>query len=203
MKPVRLDFSGSVSWSRWMMGTCSGIAAAVAALSLIFGAGVLGRVCWQAWDIHVQLIATQDGLAATQTARGLRRSIVGPTSTLISPQHRSAWNQVARQLNTPWSSLLDALERATPDNIALLSIEPDGARGSIRLQAEAKNLESLLAYAGALKAIDVFESVVLIRHETNDQDSNRPLRLSLDIRLKDAMHPSEMTSGTAGNGVGQ
>ena len=65
-----------------------------------------------------------------------------------------------------------------------MTIEPDGRNGSIRLQVEARTLDGLLAYAGTLKAIERFEQVTLLKHETNDQDATKPLRLSLDIRLK-------------------
>jgi hypothetical protein len=62
---------------------------------------------------------------------------------------------------------------------------------------EAKTLDSLLAYAGALKSIELFENIVLIKHETNDQDKARPLRLSLDIRLKAAAASHSATQEVA------
>ena len=91
---------------------------------------------------------------------------------------------MARQLNTPWSALLDALEASLPDDVALVAIEPDAGQGSVRLQVEAKALDTLLAYARELRSIPLFADVNLVKHETNEQDGNRPMRLSLNIRLR-------------------
>jgi hypothetical protein len=65
-----------------------------------------------------------------------------------------------------------------------VAIEPDPQHGSIRLQVEAKTLDTLLGYAQALKATAPFQEVVLLKHETNEQDATRPVRLSVDARLK-------------------
>jgi hypothetical protein len=184
MKPVRLEFvlSGG-AWHRWLTGhRGQGTHAFVLGL-LLLSLSALGFVGWQSWETRRQLAATQDALQAAQTAKGQRRPLGVDVKPTLAPAQRTAWNRIARQLNTPWSALLDALESGTPENIALVSIEPDAAQGTVRVQAEGKTLDSLLAYAGALKAIDRFESVALIKHETNDQDSTRPLRLSLDIRF--------------------
>jgi Tfp pilus assembly protein PilN len=102
---------------------------------------------------------------------------------VLSDDQRARWSRLARQLNTPWSALLDALESSLPDGVALVSIEPDAAQGSVRLQVEAKTLDALLAYAASLNAVHPFQSVALVKHETNEQDPTRPLRLSLEAKL--------------------
>jgi hypothetical protein len=164
---------------------------------LVLGCAATAVLGWQSWLNQSQLAAARTALEAARVARGQVRLPVAGAKPLLTAQQRTAWNQIARQLNTPWSSLLDALETATPENIGLVSIEPDGAQGSVRVQVEAKTLDSLLAYAGALKSIELFENIVLIKHETNDQDSTRPLRLSLDIRLKAAAASHSATQEVA------
>jgi len=54
----------------------------------------------------------------------------------------------------------------------------------VRLQVEAKGLDALLAYAGELRSVPLFAHVNLVKHETNEQDANRPMRLALNIRLR-------------------
>ena len=99
-------------------------------------------------------------------------------------QRLRAWNTVARQLNTPWSTLLDTLESVTPADVALVSVEPDAAQAAVRLQAEARSLQALLAYEQSLRAAPLFREVALIRHETNESDPVRPVRLHLVLRMQ-------------------
>jgi Tfp pilus assembly protein PilN len=101
-----------------------------------------------------------------------------------SEEQRHSLNTVIRQLNTPWQDLFDQLEKTTPPEIALISIEPDAKRATIRLVAEAKRLENLLAYADALQLQGVLGRLTYSKHETNDQDSNKPVRLSFELEIR-------------------
>ena len=102
--------------------------------------------------------------------------------TLSSTQIR-AYNSVIRQLNIPWQQIFEDLERLTPTEVALISIEPDGARASVKFQAEAKTLSILLIYAAALKQQGIFGRITFSKHETNEQDKNKPVRLSFELAL--------------------
>jgi hypothetical protein len=104
--------------------------------------------------------------------------------TSLTEEQRRSLNTVIRQLNTPWQDLFDQLERQTPKDVALISIEPDARRASIRLQAEAKTLEALLAYAASLQQRGVLGRLTYSKHETNDQDSNKPIRLSVEYEIR-------------------
>jgi len=184
MKPIELEFeSGDSAWRRTASGRMSGAPVVAAWLLVACGVGASMFAAWRVWESTVELAATEDALrAALAGARAVPAA--DAAWQRLSPSQRNAWNQVARQLNTPWSALLDALERATPNEVAIVSIEPDGAQGSVRLQAEAKTLDELLAYVSALKNTQPFESAALVKHETNEQDANHPVRLSIDLRLK-------------------
>jgi Tfp pilus assembly protein PilN len=111
------------------------------------------------------------------------RSRLTSDNALTEEQRRNL-NTVIRQLNTPWQDLFNQLERDTPKEVALISIEPDARRASIRLQAEAKTLDTLLAYAASLQQRGVLGRLTYSKHETNEQDSNKPVRLSVDIELR-------------------
>lgn len=115
-----------------------------------------------------------------------------PSSVKVAETDRKALNGVIQQLNIPWHDIFEQLESSIPPDVALLSIEPDGQRGQIRLQAEAKSLDSLLRYASTLQHNGIFGRLNYSKHETNDQDPNRPVRLSFELglstpqRLKDS-----------------
>jgi hypothetical protein len=184
MKPVRLAFSRRLVPSQWLLGhaprtrigpaLCLGAALAAAA-----------AVAWEIWDTRQQIRNLHQASAALSMQRGHAARQSTPTDKpLLTLQQSREWNQLIRQLNIPWPTLLDALEDATPETIALVTIEPNPNQGSVRLQAEAKTLDTVLAYAQTLKTAGLFVDVVLLKHETNEQDASRPVRLSLDLRLK-------------------
>lgn len=185
MKPVRLEFeSPSRTLRQRLVGYVPGRSAQIALFVLAAAIAWGTAVIWQSWKIDDELAQARVSLATMHRQKAQRIDRRADSAKLqLTAQQRQAWNQVARQLNTPWTSLLDTLEAATPDDVALVSIEPDAGLGSLRLQVEAKTLDTALDYAKDLGALPLFGSVGLIKHETNEQDSNKPVRLSVELRL--------------------
>ena len=72
-----------------------------------------------------------------------------------------------------------------PEDVALVSIEPDQRAGSVRVVAEARSLPAALAYAQRLGSAPGIRDVHLTRHETSDRDPHRSVRMQLELRLKD------------------
>jgi len=89
-------------------------------------------------------------------------------------------NSAIGQLNLPWRDLQDAVLAATPRQIALLALEPEPRKQLLKLTAEAKSSDDMVAYVAQLKQQELFSSVTLIRHEINEQDANRPLRFQVE-----------------------
>ena len=96
----------------------------------------------------------------------------------------NAVNAAVLQLNLPWRALHDAVQAGTPANIALLALEPDARKSTVRITAEAKSSEDMIAYVEQLQKDEWFSAVVLARHEINEQDPNRPIRFQLDARWR-------------------
>ena len=117
-------------------------------------------------------------LDAKIAARTTQRPVVDKST--ISEGQEKAVNGAILQLNLPWRDLLDAVEAATPVTIALLSLEPDAKKRLLRGTAEAKDSDAMVGYIAGLKQQRLFENVVLTKHETNDQDPNRPLRFQFE-----------------------
>ena len=98
----------------------------------------------------------------------------------------NAVNAAVLQLNLPWRALHDAVQAGTPANIALLALEPDARKSTVRITAEAKTSEDMIAYVEQLQKDEWFSAVVLARHELYEQDPNRPIRFQLDARWRPA-----------------
>lgn len=183
MNPVRLHFARQDAPSARLAGHVSRVAG-IALVALVVAFAALGSVAWQAWNTEAGLAAARQALQAAQRPKTSPVASPEKVRATLTSEQRTAWTQMARQLNTPWSALLDALEASLPDDVALVAIEPDASQGTVRLQVEAKSLDTLLAYARELQPIPLFANVDLVKHETNEQDGNRPVRLSLNIRLR-------------------
>ena len=125
----------------------------------------------------------------------------GLSVATISPTTLGALNGVILQLNLPWHDIFEQLEKSIPPEVALLSIEPDGQRRQIRLQAEAKSLDALLRYASSLQHKGIFGRLNYTRHETNDQDPNRPVRLSFELGLSAPARLTEASPSIAQEGA--
>lgn len=192
MKPLQLHFDSTdrAAWP-WFAGRRGGAAGITGVLALSCALGALGVVLWELAQVRQDLLAVEDELQAL----GHRRPQPVEPRPVLTIQQRAAWNQLVAQLNTPWATLLGGLEAATRDDVALVSIEPDARQGTVRLQAEARTLEALLAYAQSLGTVEPFAGVVPLRHETNEQDPNRPVRLTLRLRLRQPMRDKLQAEG--------
>lgn len=155
---------------------------------------------WDHWQRQAQLNELEWSVAqiemvlnaASVAAKSSAPTRITPASSRNLLQDVENWtpeqfhqiNGLIRQLNTPWHDLFNQLENDTTIDIALISVEPDARRGSLRLQAEGKNLETLLIYTAMLQHNGVLGRLSYSRHETNEQDSNKPIRLSVEYELR-------------------
>lgn len=95
-------------------------------------------------------------------------------------------NQVVRQLGLPWNALFNAVETSGEKSIALLSLEPDLHKGTVKISGEAKDFNALLDYVKQLSTREVFGSVMLQNHQIQKDDPEKPVRFSLLAQWKEA-----------------
>jgi hypothetical protein len=97
--------------------------------------------------------------------------------------------QAAQDLATPWTLLLAELEQASKDSqgeVALLGVEPDHGKHSVRVSAEARTLELALSYVQRLQGSRSLEYPMLDRHEIRVDDPQRPVRFELTGMWRDS-----------------
>lgn len=114
------------------------------------------------------------------------RTAPAPLRAPLPAAQAAAVNAAVLQLNLPWRGLHDAVQSATPASIALLALEPDAKKSLLRITAEAKSSDDMIAYVARLQQDDWFKAVALVRHEINEQDPNRPIRFQIDARWQAA-----------------
>jgi Tfp pilus assembly protein PilN len=182
MKKVRIDFAPQ-SLRRAMFHAPRGAWALLPAV-VILGINLFTTgVNYRNEVAAVERLRAQ-GQAATRQAAVAR--VAAPARAPVPEPQAAAVNAAVRQLNLPWRGLHDAIQAATPPGIALLALEPDARKSSVRITAEAKNSDDMFAYVAQLQGIDWFGSVLLARHEINEQDPNRPIRFQVDARWRAA-----------------
>jgi hypothetical protein len=89
---------------------------------------------------------------------------------------------IARELSVPWSALLAELEAASQDNaatVALLQVEPDAAKHTVRITAEARSLPDALSYLERLQQSKMLRYPMLESHERRKDDPEHPFRIKL------------------------
>lgn len=191
--PPRLTF-----WGRRSHWWQTGMGAVVLCALLVLLFQLLGKI-WQGHLMTQELDRQSQHLSSltrqtpkpskpspsgSRPASDVSRGLTASAASELSEDERRQLNRVIQQLNTPWQDLFQQLERSTPQEVALISIEPDANRASVKLQAEARSLDVLLSYAASLQFEGVLGALTYSKHETNDQDPNKPIRLSFELGLR-------------------
>jgi Tfp pilus assembly protein PilN len=105
----------------------------------------------------------------------------------LSAAQAKAINGVIEQLNVPWPALFDALEEASLPGVALLELHPDAQSSELRVKAEAKSADDMIAYVESLKRQGLFAAVRLDQHEMNEQDRNHPVRFEVSALWREGV----------------
>jgi len=182
MKKVRIDFAPPSLGRALFRGPRTALALLCAALALT---PLLASNIAQ----YRRLLREQDAVQAqalTVAARTQAARAPMPARAPVPPAQADAVNAAVLQLNLPWRVLHDSVQSATPAGIALLALEPDAKRRSLRITAEAKSSDDMIGYVEQLRQQDWFDAVALVRHEINEQDPNRPIRFQIDAAWRAA-----------------
>lgn len=175
MKSMRIDFAER-TWRRALFHLHPFvIVAGAAGLLLCAGAMLSG------WQLLQQQRARDHQLQHQRERLATRLKTPATVAVVAIPEAQAAFvNAAIMQLNLPWRDLQDAVAAATPANVALLALEPDARKQLLKLSAETRNSDDMVAYIEQLKQQELFSSVVLTRHEINEQDANHPLRFDIE-----------------------
>ena len=168
MQTLRLDYQAD------------GRSAGMEMILLVAGVCALLFMGWS-YQEESEKISHQEILMAGIQSMGPARTEVSSTrkdSEQVAQEIKQA-NAVILELNLPWKELFEAFESAHNVDVAVLTIEPDAQKGQVRISGEAKSLESLPAYLAYLQKVTLFRDVVLLNHQVQEQDPQRPVRFML------------------------
>jgi hypothetical protein len=126
------------------------------AFGVIASAGVLHE-----YDVLENRVA-EETRALTRARRMGDGGRVAPTRPPPGEAELKPALAVARVLNRDWQALLSSIGNAAADpGVALLEVEQDGAKGSLKIAGEARTLPEVFAFAKRLEVDDVLREVRL------------------------------------------
>lgn len=177
MKPMHIDFA-TPGWRRTFLRLHPAmLAAGLAGAALCIAAGALAlQTAREREAREQQLAAARQRVAARAPAR--------LPETVIPEAQVTAVNTAIMQLNLPWRALQDAVASATPGNIALVALEPDARKQTLKITAEARNADEMVGYVEQLKQQEFFLGAGIVRHEINAADPNRPIRFQVEAQWR-------------------
>lgn len=175
LKRVQIDFSGArPAPPAWALA----LFAVGAALCI---AGV-----WRASDITAREARAAGDVERVRSVLAAGQPVALAHATLPEAQI-AAINGAIVQLNLPWQALFESIEQVKPKNVALLGLEPNGEKRTLRVLAEAKLPDDMLDFVRLLRGQPQFSDALLVKHEVNTQDPNRPLRFMVEAVWKAAL----------------
>ena len=176
MKPLRLEFGPPAPAAPWWAVGLFVIAVAVCAAAV-----------WRLGSTQAALAEAQRESAQKRDLLQMRTPVrAAAPPYMLAPEQVAAVNRAVAALNLPWDNLFGAVEAARPEKVALLNLEPDGVRRSLRLVAEARDSADMLAFVDRLAARPELATVNLVKHEIQEKDAQRPLRFQVDAQWKEA-----------------
>ncbi|RDJ97740.1 PilN domain-containing protein [Paraburkholderia lacunae] len=153
---------------------------APAGIVLLCVAGLLllvsGERLWQVYDENDRVQAEQEA----QRHRLFARS--HPATVPQTPAARLAESQslaVLRELTVPWQDLLSIVEDYPDHDVALIGIDQSPAQSQIRITAEAKNFDAMIAYLRYLQASVLLREAVLNDHIIETNVPGTPVRFQI------------------------
>jgi hypothetical protein len=120
--------------------------------------------------LHPARIPTRTQLASVAKDRADRRND-GSSDKLAAGQG------VISRLSVPWPALLQALEESTTDDVAILRIDPDPARGELKVTANAVDIHKAVKYASSLQSSAALSHVYIGSQRVAPGDPSHPIQL--------------------------
>lgn len=92
--------------------------------------------------------------------------------------------RIAQALRRPWAESLPQLEAAGSEDVAMLTLDTDADKGSLRVTGEARSLEAVFDYARRIGEQPAFASVQVENYEFREKTGVRSVQFRLVARWR-------------------
>lgn len=158
------------------------------------------RAAWRGYLLFVLALAVaghlmlryqtvQRELESVQTAKellGVERKAAPPIPKARLDEQMKNAELVVRQLALPWAELIQTLERAATQDVAILQLQPDAQQRILKITAEARSNDAILEYLRRLTAAESLSEVYLAGHQVRTEEPQQPIQFSVQARFRAA-----------------
>lgn len=158
--------------------------------------GRAGRPRWASALVLLALVAnvaagfyySDLGDQRAAATRAARKPVAAAARNLPDSMQRelARANDAMRAPDVPWNAVFSAIESAGSADVSLLAFDPAPEKKTLKLQAEARNMEAVLVYLRALSADPLFTAVSLQSHQVQQADPQHPVRFLLLLEWRGA-----------------
>lgn len=174
MKPLRIEFGDAPPAMPWWTMLLFAVALAACAHGL-----------WRVSSAQADIGELQRLVDQRNDLRQLRTPPPRDVRAVEVPVERArAVARAVERLNAPWPGLFAAVAKGKPDTVALLALEPDLAKGMVKITAETREAAEMLRFAEDLARQDAFASASLAKHEVSDRDPLKPYRFQIEAQWR-------------------
>lgn len=151
----------------------AGLALLGVALVMLCASGVS---LWQAYD---------DNDRVQEQVEQARHRLFAKSHPVVKPATPAAMHAekqslaVLRELTVPWQELLSILEDYPAHDVALIGIDHNPVQSQIRITAEAKNFDAMIAYLRYLQSSKLLREAILNDHEIENNVPGTPVRFQI------------------------
>ncbi|MDR6498985.1 hypothetical protein J2785_002130 [Burkholderia ambifaria] len=131
------------------------------------------------WHAYVQNGRARANVEAAEHRTLAQRHVVKPPPTAAAKLAEKQSQAVLRELTVPWQTLFALVEDYPDHDVALIGIDQNPAQGQIRITAEAKNPDAMIAYLKYLQTSVVLREAVLNGHLVEDNVPGKPVRFQI------------------------
>lgn len=154
--------------------------AATGGVILLCAAAVLllasGARLWHAYAENDRVQAQLEAVRQqTMASRHVVKAPLTPAARLAEKQSQS----VLRELTVPWQDLFSIVEDYPDHDVALIGIDQNPAQSQIRITAEAKNFDAMIAYLKYLQTSVLLREAVLNDHLIETNVPGKPVRFQI------------------------
>ncbi|CAG9259502.1 hypothetical protein [Paraburkholderia caribensis] len=131
---------------------------------------------WQAFDDNEQV---QERLDEARHRVLAKAHLVRAQSTPAAMHAEKQSLAVLSELTVPWQDLLSIVEDYPDHDVALIGIDQNPVQSQIRITAEAKNFDAMIAYLRYLQSSKLLREAVLNDHEIEANVPGTPVRFQV------------------------
>jgi hypothetical protein len=170
LRPLALDFAATRRRTNW-----------IGVIALLASIGIATAMVQRWSDISTERAALQARLELLQA--GAREAPAGAARP--AGDEAKSVQRVTRQLALPWPEMIESIESAASRQVALLQIQPEPERGTLRLTAEAGTPQAMLDYVRRLGESQALAGAHLVSHQVRREGGARPVQFVAQAMLRE------------------